>query len=109
MYVGPQLRPALNLDLSLPSPLLFISFYITSNIISTNRFFFMEDSNKLEEGFGPGPHLASKNEQLEGDRGAAHDVSIEAETKGTTTSEGQPVKSKRVATLDAFRGLTIVV
>lgn len=69
----------------------------------------MEDSNKLEEGFGPGPQLASKNEQLDGERGAAHDVSIEAETKGTTTSEGPPPKSKRVATLDAFRGLTIVV
>ncbi|XP_042048133.1 heparan-alpha-glucosaminide N-acetyltransferase-like isoform X1 [Salvia splendens] len=69
----------------------------------------MEDSNKLEEGFGPGPQLASKNEQLEGERGAAHDVSIEAETKGETTSEVQPVKRKRVATLDAFRGLTIVL
>ncbi|KAL1549390.1 heparan-alpha-glucosaminide N-acetyltransferase [Salvia divinorum] len=71
----------------------------------------MEDSNKLEEGFGP--QLASKNEQLEGERGAedaaAHGVSIEAEIKIMTASEGQPLKSKRVATLDAFRGLTIVL
>lgn len=62
----------------------------------------MEDSKILEEGFGTGPQPAAKNEQLD----AAHGISTE------TTTEVQPLKvekSKRVATLDAFRGLTIVV
>lgn len=67
----------------------------------------MEDPKKLEEGLG---QLTSKDEGkiVAGD--VAHDISTEADQKAT--SEEQPLpkqKTKRVATLDAFRGLTIVV
>lgn len=70
----------------------------------------MEDPKKLEEGYG-----ASKNEEVQAkgsSEEAGHD-SIEAERKNVITSEVQveetKQKPKRVATLDAFRGLTIVV
>lgn len=67
----------------------------------------MEDPKKLEEGLG---QLTRKDEGkiVAGD--VAHDISTEADQKAT--SEEQPLpkqKTKRVATLDAFRGLTIVL
>lgn len=74
----------------------------------------MEDPRKLEEGFGNEDH---QSKRAAGDM--PHDISSENERKSMTTSnlpeeqrEEQPLvkqKTKRVATLDAFRGLTIVV
>lgn len=67
----------------------------------------MEDPKKLEEGFG---QLTSKDEGKIAAGDVAHGISTEADQKAT--SEEQPLpkqKTKRVATLDAFRGLTIVV
>ncbi|KAI3472034.1 hypothetical protein Pfo_029773 [Paulownia fortunei] len=82
----------------------------------------MEDPRKLEEGFGTGTQLGSKDEDHQGKKAAgniAHDISNENEQKSMTTSdppeeqrEEEPLikqKTKRVATLDAFRGLTIVL
>lgn len=71
----------------------------------------MEDPRKLEEGFGTSTQFTSKDE----DHHSKKDISNENEQKSMTTSdmpEEQPLvkqKTKRVATLDAFRGLTIVV
>lgn len=70
----------------------------------------MEDPKTLEEGRGNG---AANGHQLEP---VAEDVGGEKshgnEQKSKAASEEQPLrkgKTKRVATLDAFRGLTIVV
>ncbi|PIN10297.1 Heparan-alpha-glucosaminide N-acetyltransferase [Handroanthus impetiginosus] len=70
----------------------------------------MEDPRKLEEGLETGTKLMNKKD---------HNISNEKERKSITTSdlpeeqrEEQPLvkqKTKRVATLDAFRGLTIVL
>ncbi|KAH6806022.1 heparan-alpha-glucosaminide N-acetyltransferase-like protein [Perilla frutescens var. frutescens] len=66
----------------------------------------MEDPKKLEEG------IAIKNEDLHSKRGPGdvdHDISIVTDHQ---QEEQQPLpkqKTKRVATLDAFRGLTIVL
>lgn len=71
----------------------------------------------MEEGFG-----ASKNEQAQSKKSAEEEaaagdnvISTETERKSMIASElqaeetEQKTKTKRVATLDAFRGLTIVV
>lgn len=61
----------------------------------------MEDPKKLEEGFG-------KDHTLEN----AADDHINARDENESKAGEQPLvkqKTKRVATLDAFRGLTIVV
>lgn len=74
----------------------------------------MADPRKLEEGFG------TENAGKKDGENTNRDNSIENEPKSTATSdlipeeqrEEQPLikqKTKRVATLDAFRGLTIVV
>ncbi|PIN10307.1 heparan-alpha-glucosaminide N-acetyltransferase [Handroanthus impetiginosus] len=70
----------------------------------------MEDPRKLEEGLETGTKVMNKKD---------HNISNEKERKSITTSdlpeeqrEEQPLvkqKTKRVATLDAFRGLTIVL
>ncbi|KAK4419256.1 Heparan-alpha-glucosaminide N-acetyltransferase [Sesamum alatum] len=84
----------------------------------------MEDPRKLEEGFGNGSKPAIKDEDCQGKKATeniVHDaISKENEQKiSITTSdlpeerrEEEPLikqKTKRVATLDAFRGLTIVL
>ncbi|KAL0375021.1 UNVERIFIED_CONTAM: hypothetical protein Sradi_3417800 [Sesamum radiatum] len=83
----------------------------------------MEDPRKLEEGFGNGAQPASKDKDFQGKKATeniVHDaISNENEQKSITTSdlpeerrEQEPLvkqKTKRVATLDAFRGLTIVL
>lgn len=81
----------------------------------------MEDPKRLEEGFGPGA-FGSDDGDIPGKKAAGniiHNLSKETEPKSITTSdqpedqrEQQPLikqKTKRVATLDAFRGLTVVV
>ncbi|KAK6147081.1 hypothetical protein DH2020_017993 [Rehmannia glutinosa] len=71
----------------------------------------MEDPRKLEEGLATGKKLTSKDD----DHQSTNDISNENEHKSIATSdqpEEQPLikqKTKRVATLDAFRGLTIVL
>ncbi|KAL0409976.1 UNVERIFIED_CONTAM: Heparan-alpha-glucosaminide N-acetyltransferase [Sesamum latifolium] len=83
----------------------------------------MEDPRKLEEGFGNGAQPASKDEDFQGKKTTENIVcdaiSNENEQKSITTSdlpeerrEEEPLikqKTKRIATLDAFRGLTIVL
>ncbi|KAI3447549.1 hypothetical protein Pfo_004214 [Paulownia fortunei] len=82
----------------------------------------MEDPKRLEEGFGNGTQLACKANGYQDkkvEENIAHDNSNDNKQKSMTTlnlpeepKEEQPLikqKTKRVATLDAFRGLTIVL
>ncbi|KAG8376613.1 hypothetical protein BUALT_Bualt09G0081700 [Buddleja alternifolia] len=66
----------------------------------------MEDPRKLEEGFASNPQLPNEDEDHEGKK--VHGISNETEEQ----KKEEPLvkqKTKRVATLDAFRGLTIVL
>lgn len=88
----------------------------------------MEDPRKLEEGFGArtdfenekDDHKHVYGEKNDARTGGVHDISNDIEPRSVATSdlkteeqkEEQPLikqKTKRVATLDAFRGLTIVL
>lgn len=88
----------------------------------------MEDPRKLEEGFGArtdfenekDDHKHVHGEKNDARTGGVHDISNDIEPRSVATAdlkteeqkEEQPLikqKTKRVATLDAFRGLTIVL
>ncbi|PWA45906.1 hypothetical protein CTI12_AA513490 [Artemisia annua] len=69
----------------------------------------MEDPNRLEEGIGHTPSVARKPELVE--QREENSEMARKEDEATKGGESMLVKgkSKRIATLDAFRGLTIVL
>jgi len=81
----------------------------------------MDEAKRMEEGLSSTPQNGELKQEIEKTNGDGDSIEHDRDTRSTTqegestrqiVEQEQPLvkqKTKRVATLDAFRGLTIVV
>lgn len=73
----------------------------------------MEDPKRMEEGYGHAVSVSREKPKPIVEEKIEEESKLATETQEETKGDEKPMlvkeKSKRIATLDAFRGLTIVV